>query len=92
MQTTWRIPAEKQAKLHVIVGHDASDWRLVINGDCKQLLDQKIDATTTKDGWLDTTIDLGAWTGKAVHLDAITYQSGDKPGPAYFAKLAVEMN
>jgi len=91
MMTESPVAKDKHAKLNLVVGCDqGSSWRLVVNGDGKELLNQTIDQSTTKEGWLNTSVDLGAWTGKYVRLQVLTYQSGDKAAPAYFAKLALE--
>jgi pimeloyl-ACP methyl ester carboxylesterase len=91
MMTESPIPKDKHAKLNLSVGRDAGEaWRLTVLGDGKELLNQTIDATTAKDGWLDTSIDLGAWTGKYVRLQVLSYQVGAKPASAYFAKLSLD--
>jgi len=90
MQTTWKIPADRHARLHIVAGLVAKeDWQLVVNVAGQEVLATAVNAATAPDGWLDKTIDLAAWTGKDVHLDVYA-KAGAKLGHAYLAKLAVE--
>ena len=85
-------PAGKHARLHVIAGRaPQQDWKLIVNVAGKDVLTTPIDRTTALDGWADLTTDLTAYAGNGVHIQ-VHAEQGSKYSPAYFAKLAVEVN
>jgi hypothetical protein len=90
METTWTLPANQQSQLEIVAGRaPREDWQLIVNIDGKQIFSAPIDHTTAPEGWTTQKIDLSQWSGKEVDIQ-VNAKAGATPGPAYFAKLAVE--
>jgi putative heme-binding domain-containing protein len=84
------VPARKTTKLHVAVSHhDKGDWRLVVRAGGKQLYATVVGPDTTKDGWVDATVDLSEFAGQTVAVELLNEPTGYSWEFAYWGKIEV---
>lgn len=91
LQTTLDLPAGKPAKLVVEASNSdqGGDWQLVVRANKRQLLDTVVGMSTTDKGWLRREIDLSAFAGQRVQLEAINAANGWFFEFAYWGQLEV---
>jgi len=85
-----KVPADKKARLRLVVGHDPQgDFDLIVRADGKELLRQPVSkATATDDPWLVQEVDLSAFAGKkAPKIELINQPSGWAYEAAYWAEI-----
>ena len=64
------VPAGQSTTLKLSLSFDPrGDWQLVVKADGKTLLDRLVGPETTKDGWLDTDVDLSPFSGRTIPLE-----------------------
>jgi hypothetical protein len=87
---TMEIPAGKQTKLSLEVGHHArGDWLLLVRADGQELLRKPVDKTTAPNGWLTAEVDLSPLAGKSVKLELVNQPSGWSNEAGYWGKIAI---
>jgi hypothetical protein len=85
------VPAGKQTKLRVVVGHDPrGDFAFEIRVDGKRVVQKPVsDATTTSDPWLTEELDLTPHAGKNIKLELVNQPSGWSYEAAYWAEITL---
>lgn len=85
------IPAGKQTRLRVVVGHDPrGDFDLVIRADGRELLRKPVSKATAAEGvWLTEVVDLSQFAGRKVKLELLNQPSGWSWEAAYWGELAL---
>jgi len=64
------VPVDGKATLNLVVGHEPQgDWLLVVRADGEELYRQAVSRAASKDGWMDVTVDLSRFRGKAPLLE-----------------------
>ncbi|MCY3017628.1 MAG: ADP-ribosylglycohydrolase family protein [Planctomycetota bacterium] len=86
------VPADKKTSLHLVVSHhDQGDWDLIVKADGKELLKKLVSKdTATKDGWLETDVDLSPYAGKSVNVELINQPNGWSWEGGYWAEIAAK--
>jgi putative membrane-bound dehydrogenase-like protein len=64
------LPTGKKSKLRLSVSHHPlGDWQLIVKANGEKLYDGLVGPKTTKNGWLDTEVDLTKFAGTKVTLE-----------------------
>jgi hypothetical protein len=83
-----RLEVPAGAKLNLTVGHHpGGDWDLIVRVDGTQILQQTVGPGTSKDGWLEVSVDLSAFAGKLAHIELLNQPTGWSWEGGYWAKL-----
>jgi hypothetical protein len=85
------VPAGKKTSLRLAVSHhDEGDWQLLVKADGKELLKKTVGKdSATKDGWLETSLDLSEFAGKTVKLELLNQPNGWSWEAGYWAEIAI---
>ena len=85
------VPAGKRTSLEIVVAHDPrGDFVLVVKADGKTLLEKPVGPEDSKDGWIETSVDLTPLAGKSVLLELVNQPSDWRFEAAYWAAIGVE--
>jgi len=88
LSKTVDIPADKKTMLNLIVGHHPDgDWILIVKADGRELLRQTVGKETAQDGWMQTSVDLSDYAGKAIKLELVNQPNGWAWEAAYWQKI-----
>jgi hypothetical protein len=85
------VPAGKQTKLRVVVGHDPrGDFAFEIRVNGKRIVQKPVSkATATNDPWLTEELDLTPHAGQNIKLELVNQPSGWSYEAAYWAEIAL---
>jgi hypothetical protein len=84
------VPAGGKTRLDLVVGHhEAGEWTLIVRVDSKDVLTKVIGPQTSKDGWVELSVDLSAHAGKTFLLELVNQPGGKGVEVAYWAEIAV---
>jgi len=87
---TVSVPRGHSAELRITVGHHPNgDFDLIVRADGKELLRKAVGPGTAPGGWMDATVDLTAYAGRAVALELVNEPTGWMCEAAYWAKIEV---
>ncbi|MBN1441058.1 MAG: hypothetical protein JXA90_00045, partial [Planctomycetes bacterium] len=85
-----KVPAGRRTALDLVVANDPrGDFELIVKLDGEEALKKAVSKETTRDGWLETSVDLSRHAGRDVKVEIINQASGWSFEAAYFAKIAV---
>ena len=83
------LPAGKKATLKLTVGHHPDgDWDLIVRADMRELLRRTVGKATATDGWLDVSVDLSEYAGKAVVIELYNQPTGWTWEAGYWAEIS----
>jgi hypothetical protein len=85
------LPAGQPKALHLVVGHyPGVDWVLIVKANGGVLLNQVVGGRSAPDGWLEVSVDLGAYAGRQVQLELLNQPNGVAGFEgAYWAEIEV---
>ncbi len=90
LRRTVEIAAGSKCTLRLIVGHhEQSFWTLIVRADGKDLLTKVVGRDTSKDGWLELSIDLSAYAGKGPLVELIQQADANGLPVAYWSEVAL---
>jgi hypothetical protein len=76
MKRSMTLPGGKPM-LRLVVGHNKSgDWRLVVRANGTELLTTIVGPKSATGGWMEKSVDLTAYAGKAVTLELVNQATG----------------
>ncbi len=85
-----KLPAGRGSALRLTVGHHPNgDWDLIVRADGSQLLRRKVGKDTAPGGWLDVSVDLGAYAGKTVNIELVNEPTDWMCEAGYWARIEV---
>jgi hypothetical protein len=91
LSRTVELPAAKNSRLRLVVGHDPQgDFDLIVRADGKELLRKQVGPGTATGHWLTERIDLAPFAGRTVRLELVNQPSGWSNEAAYWAEIKVE--
>jgi hypothetical protein len=89
LSRTVELPADRPTSLRLVVGNDPrGDWDLIVRVDGRQLLRKTIGPQTTSFGWTELTVDLSAFTGRAIKLELVNQPTGWSYEAARWAEIS----
>jgi hypothetical protein len=84
------VRAGKKTVLAVAANrHAEGDWQLNVKVGAEQLHTSLVDATTTKDGWVELEVDLSKFAGKNIVVEVHNHPNNWSYEHAYWSKLAI---
>jgi hypothetical protein len=84
------VPGGKAA-LRVVVGHhETGGWTLVVRVDGKDVLSQNVSSETSKDGWVELSVDLAPFSGKTVIVELVAVPGGRGIDVSYWADISLK--
>ena len=84
---TVEVPAGKKTLLLLDVSHDPrGDWKLLVMANGTTIAEHEIGSKTTRDGWLDLSIDLSRFAGESVKLELRNAATGWSWEHAYWGR------
>jgi hypothetical protein len=90
LRRTVDIAAGGKLTLRVVAGHhEQSFWTLIVRVDGKDLQTKVVGPTTSKDGWLELTVDLSAYAGKSPLVELVQVADANGIPVAYWAEVAL---
>jgi hypothetical protein len=88
VSTTAAIPAGKQTRLHIVVGHHPEgDFDLILRVNGQESLRQPIGKATSDQGWVTIDHDLTSLAGQTVKLELVNQPTGWMCEAAYWAAI-----
>jgi hypothetical protein len=73
-----QVDATRDTSLRIVVGHNPNDsWTLTLNVEGKEFTQKPVSAETSKEGWVEVTVDLSSFAGKSILVELIQVGGGD---------------
>ena len=82
------VPQNKKTTLHLRVGIDPNQkWVIRVRVDGKEILEQDVQKSNTKEGWRDLQVDLSRYAGKRIYLELL---HGNVTTAAYWDRIEIQ--
>ncbi|MDA0285223.1 MAG: hypothetical protein O3B86_17885, partial [Planctomycetota bacterium] len=90
LRAPYSVVAGKKTVLKISAGrHPEGDWQLVVRATGQELFRSMVDATTAKEGWLDTEIDLSRFAGQSIIVEVANEATGWSYEHGYWNRLEI---
>jgi hypothetical protein len=84
------VGAGQKTTLRLVIGHhESGSWTLVVRVDGKDILSKEVSSRTSKDGWLEVSVDLSPYGGKTFICELVNVPGGTGTEVGYWAEVAL---